>query len=142
MWYTSQNQAYTDYIRQIIRTEIITGFIMSVRISVCISKYQRSSEWTDCREIWYWRLLRKYVQERRKKNQLKSDKKYRALYIKNNDTKHSAARQLCNWNPQQNVADGDTQVNYTRERTVALHGRTNMLNYTHSVHFVRSAETF
>ena len=37
MRYTFQNQAYTDYTRQIILTEIITSFIMSVQTSVCMS---------------------------------------------------------------------------------------------------------
>ena len=83
----------------------------------------------------------KSVQERQKKK-LKSDKNVVHFTLRINNTKYSAARQLRNWNPQQNIAEGDTQTNYTGERTVALHERTTMLNYTHSVHFVRSAENF
>jgi len=39
-----------------------TTFIMSIH-PLCVPPpiYRRGSHWTDCREIWYWGLLRKFV---------------------------------------------------------------------------------
>jgi len=53
---------------------------MSVCLSVLLSAiYQRGSQWTEIDEVWYWRLLRKYV---KLQSCLQSNKKHQALHNK------------------------------------------------------------